>query len=158
MTLPNGCICDPPGLTVALNWERTDELGLLDYRLALDWVLLYMQVSPTGYTVQTHWIYRSPAQGPNRACPIGAGSLWTTLGQKQAPCPRPWVSGLERCSVLRALDGQHQDTTPRAEGGSFQFFVMFSLNVEYKKKLRCDFVDFALVNYLSVHAHHCFYM
>lgn len=39
--------------------------------------------------------------------------------------------------------------------------VMFSLHVEYKKKIKeitRDFVDFALVNYLSVHAYHHFYM
>jgi len=44
--------------------------------------------------------------------------------------------------------------------GEVSVLVMFSLNMEYKKKKRitCDFVDFALVDYLSVHAYHHFYM
>lgn len=45
-------------------------------------------------------------------------------------------------------------------GGEVSILVMFSLNVKYKKRelITCDFVDFALVDYLSVHAYHHFYM
>lgn len=80
----------------------------------------------------------------------------------QAPGP-PLRSG-----VPQPLDGQPLGTTveiverPTLEEGSVSDIVMFSLNVKYKnktrKKKRCDLVDFALVNYLSVHAHHHFYM
>lgn len=44
-----------------------------------------------------------------------------------------------------------------SEGGGALSCCEDSLNVEYKKII-CDFVDFALVDYLSVHAYHHFYM
>lgn len=65
-------------------------------------------------------------------------------------------------SAVTRQNSQHSERK-----GEVSVLAMFSLSVEYKKKttkqnkktiITCDFVDFALVDYLSVHAYHHFYM
>lgn len=138
---------------------RKDSGGRLTRLRVNPWLLLYVYVLPTGYSkielvpvsqlhVQRELVLQCQALfGPV----LVRITLWICVAK---PRKKESLQGFGSSAVPKKSCG----STHRANGGRFQF-LLFSLNVEYKKKIiTCDFVDFALVDYLSVHAYHHFYM
>lgn len=124
------------------------------------WLLLYVYVLHTGYS-KIGLLLAGQLHAQRQLVLLYQalfGQAWSETGYK------PHIHA--RRTVLRVLDGQQQrNKAPEYQhselrGREVSILVMFSLYVEYIKKriTWCDFVDFALVNYLSVHAYHHFYI
>lgn len=108
--------------------------------------LLCVYILPTGYSK----IGLVPAC-PKRACPAMPGSVWADPGQKRATRSVP--RSPQRRTVLRV------NAQIGGGGGGFSSCDEFTQCLgRGKETITCDFVDFALVDYLSVHAYHHFYM
>lgn len=130
------------------------------------WLLLYVYVLPTGYSKiglvpagqlsaqREHVLLRQAL----------FGQTLVTNGRLE-PCVIAHEDVLSSGFGVVSSNKTKLCLNTQSRSGSFQFLWLNSLNVEYKKKStkkktsnNSDFVDFALVDYLSVHAYHHFYM